>query len=108
MKTLLSVLLIAMALTAQAGGLSQLAAKVSRPLQKVVVVACATTCLLGFSPKAYGQSGNTTIPLLKEMSAGYGSGHEHLFFGGKLGIPGRVPGSNVLGSFSQSRGLGCD
>ena len=86
MKTLLAVLLISMAITAQAGKLSQLAAKVPRSLQQAVaVVVCATTCLVGFSPKAYGEFGDTILAF-KELSAGYGSGHEHGFLSLKMGV----------------------
>ena len=96
MKTLVTVLLISMATTAQAGGLSQLAMKVPRSLQQAVaVVVCATACLVGFNLKAEGNN-DDRIPILKEWAYGVGSSPGHLFIAGKLGID--SPGDLADGS----------
>lgn len=104
-KTSLAVLFMAMAVTAHAGKLSQLAAKVPRPLQQAVaVVVCATTCLVGFNPKAAGDWAIERMPLVKEMSAGIGSGPGHGFFSIKTGID--VEGDEERGSFFSIDALG--
>ena len=85
MKTLLVVLLISMAVTAQAGKLSQLAARVAQPLQKALVVACTTGCLLGFSPK-HAESIERVSPI-KEFVLGIAPVTNQGFISAKLGIP---------------------
>ena len=85
MKTLLVVLLISMAVTAQAGKLSQLAAKVAHPLQKMVVIACATGCMLGFAPK-HAESIERVSPI-KELVLGVAPETSQGFIRAKFGIP---------------------
>ena len=99
LKHLLAVLLFSVALTAQAGKLSQLVAKMPLPIkQAVVVIACAATCLVGLNPQsAEAYYEQQSLPPFKELMRGGGSGPGHSFLATKLGI--NVRGDSAYGSF---------